>query len=81
MASGSKDTVHVRLLDEGIDVWRPVAAQHVRGTVYRIADQAVPEGEVWEFGPHMLVEVAPCGSNEGTYLRVERAADAARSVA
>jgi hypothetical protein len=41
-------TIHVRLLDEGTDVWRPVAAQHLRDDLYRILG-APPEDEIWEF--------------------------------
>ena len=41
-------TIHVYLLDEGVDVWRPVLAQHLRDDLYRIV-VSPPDGEVWEF--------------------------------
>jgi hypothetical protein len=41
-------TIYVALLDEDVDVWRPVAAEHLEGDLYRLLDET-PEGEVWEF--------------------------------
>jgi len=29
-------TIYVALLDEGVDVWRPVDAEHVAGDLYRL---------------------------------------------
>ena len=44
--------VWVSLLDEAVDVWRPVRAQHVRGNVYALADQPYDrELETWQFDP------------------------------
>jgi hypothetical protein len=44
--------VFVHLLNEGVDVWRPVHAQHVHGNVYKLADQPYDrETETWEFDP------------------------------
>ena len=40
--------VYVRLLDEGVDVWRPVRALHQFEDVYLILSEPV-EGEKWEF--------------------------------
>jgi hypothetical protein len=40
--------VYVRLLDEGVDVWRPVRALHEFDDVYLILSEPV-EGEKWEF--------------------------------
>ena len=50
-------TVHVRLLDEGTDVWRPVKAERLGETTYRIADGPVPEDEAWSFQPGDIVVV------------------------
>jgi hypothetical protein len=48
--------IYVRLLNEGVDVWRPVAASHLQGDVYQIgAENQRPEGEEWEFGAGELV--------------------------
>ena len=41
-------TVYVALLDEGVDVWRPVQAEHVRGDLYRLAGKPTDD-EVWPF--------------------------------
>jgi hypothetical protein len=46
--------IHIRLLDEAVPVWRPVAAEHVGGDQYRVLGQ-IPEDEVWEFQPGDLV--------------------------
>ncbi len=49
------ETVYVALCDEGIDVWRPVVAESVGESVYRLAETPVPETEKWEFGPGSIV--------------------------
>jgi hypothetical protein len=41
-------TVYVELLDEGVDVWRPVQAEHLGGDLYRLTGER-PDGEVWPF--------------------------------
>ncbi len=46
--------IYVRLLDEGVDVWRPVRAVHQADDVYRIVSDAV-ESEQWEFPSGSLV--------------------------
>jgi hypothetical protein len=53
----SKDeTIYVALLDEGVDVWRPVAARRISGDTYVIADQDYDRDvETWEFGPGTAV--------------------------
>ena len=40
--------MYVQLLDEGVDVWRPVDAEHLGGDRYRLIG-AIPENEVWPF--------------------------------
>jgi hypothetical protein len=44
--SRSRTTIYVALLDEGVAVWRPVAAR--TRDLYRLIDET-PEDEVWEF--------------------------------
>lgn len=47
-----QERLFVRLLGEAIDVWRPVAAEHLGGARYRIAEQDYDrETETWEFEP------------------------------
>jgi hypothetical protein len=43
-----KTTVHVALLGEGVRAWRPVAADHLGGDLYRLIDET-PDDEVWAF--------------------------------
>jgi hypothetical protein len=51
-----RDTIYVALLDEGIDVWRPVEAQKLSRDRYLIVDQAYDPGiERWEFEPGSVV--------------------------
>lgn len=47
--------IYVRLLNEGVDVWRPVAAEPVSGGVYRLASAEPPPDESWEFPPGAVV--------------------------
>jgi hypothetical protein len=46
----STETVYVELLDEGVDVWRPVEAEREDDYVMRLPDHS-PEGEQWAFPP------------------------------
>jgi hypothetical protein len=51
-----KKTIHVYLLDEGVDVWRPVESEEIGNDIFRIpAGVTIPEGENWEFQPGDLV--------------------------
>ena len=48
--------VYVRLLDEGVDVRRPVEARKLGVDVYRILEQAYDrDDETWEFEPGSTV--------------------------
>lgn len=43
-------TVYIYLLDEGVDVWRPVEAEAVKNDLYRIiSNNPDPEDEKWQF--------------------------------
>jgi hypothetical protein len=48
-------TVYVALLDEGVDVWRPVQAEHVGGDLYRLMGEQ-PDDEAWSFAIGDLVK-------------------------
>ncbi len=51
-----RDTIYVALLDEGIDVWRPVEAKKLSPDRYLIVDQDYDPGiERWEFEPGTVV--------------------------
>mgnify|MGYP003382241126 CR=1 FL=1 len=51
---GTRVLIHVKLLGEAVDVWRPVTAEFVGRGTYRIIGD-LPEGENWEFKPGMEV--------------------------
>jgi hypothetical protein len=51
-----RGTIYVALLDEGIDVWRPVEARKVSPDTYLIVDRDYdPRTERWEFEPGTVV--------------------------
>jgi hypothetical protein len=63
--------IYVRLLDEGVDVdvWRPVAAEHVSESIYRVLDQPYDRDvESWEFEPHAAVVCELVETEEGIIL-------------
>lgn len=52
--------IYVRLLDEGTDVWRPVAATELPDGTYILPEiPPIPDGEKWEFRPGSRVIVEP----------------------
>jgi hypothetical protein len=65
--------IYVALLDEGVDVWRPVMAERVRGDVYRIVDQTYDrETECWQFEPGEEVVCAMMDTEDGARLTATR---------
>lgn len=65
--------VYVSLLDEGVDVWRPVLAEHIRGCMYRIVSQPYRRDlETWQFEPGDEVLCELIESNEGRILAAVR---------
>jgi hypothetical protein len=60
-------TIYVELLDEGVEVWRPVAASQVRDGVYRLGDKA-DVGERWAFPAGSLVRVEERDLSDGHVL-------------
>jgi len=68
--------VYVALLDEGVDVWRPVRAKHLAGDVYQIADQPYDaETERWEFVPGDVVRCGTVNTSEGEVLAAKLLVD------
>ncbi len=67
-ASSTDVTIFVRLVDEGVDVWRPVQARRLSETTYQIADEAIPEGEAWAFSPGDIVVAEHRGSERDASL-------------
>lgn len=74
MPSSSIKKIHVRLLGESVDVWRPVDAIEVHDSLFRIDDQPVPiEDEPWQFHPGDLVRCESVVSDDDSILvAVER---------
>jgi hypothetical protein len=58
-------SVYVALPEEAVDVWRPVAAEHVGGNEYRLCG-VVPEDEVWQFQPGEVVRCEERRFSDGT---------------
>ena len=52
------ETIYVELLDEGVDVWRPVDAEPLGDGRYRLlgAPDYDPEIETWVFPPGTVVQ-------------------------
>lgn len=74
----STDTaiIHVRLLNEGVEVWRPVKARRLGQATYQIADDTPPEGETWAFQPGDIVVVEPrSGDGDEALIAVARATE------
>jgi len=74
MASNIKRVIYIRLLDEGIDVWRPTEGLDLGGGLFRIlpTPDYDPEDEKWEFLPGSVVECKNTQSPEGEYLRATK---------
>ena len=62
-------TIFVSLANEGVDVWRPVAAQQQRDGVYRILEQPYDrELEHWQFEPGDEVRCESRNMDDGPVL-------------
>ena len=59
----------VSLLNDGVDVWRPILARRVRSDIFRIVDQPYDrEIEKWQFEPGDLVVCEMIDSSDGLIL-------------
>jgi hypothetical protein len=77
---GVSSDVFVRLLDEGVDVWRPVHAEHLHGDVYRIALQDYErDTQTWEFEPGANVVCEAIQGSTGSIFAATRLAEETRS--
>jgi len=43
------ETIYIELLDEGVEVWRPVKAERRQDGLFRILSGPSDEAEVWKF--------------------------------
>jgi hypothetical protein len=66
--------IYVKLLEEGIDVKRPVNAKHCRDNIYEILPDDDDNDEVWEFLPGTIVkcEWTLTSDGEKVLLAVEK---------
>lgn len=68
--------IYVALLDEGVDVWRPVRAKRLGGNTFLIVDESYDrETESWQFEPGEKVVCEEIASHEGTILAATRRAE------
>jgi hypothetical protein len=68
--------IYLALLDEGVDVWRPVQAEHLDANVYRILEQPYDRTiESWQFEPGDVVLCEMIESSGGRILAATRKAD------
>jgi hypothetical protein len=67
--------IFVSLLDEAVDVWRPVQAERLHDDVYGIVDQPYDrEIETWQFEPGDEVVCELVESSEGRIFAATRRA-------
>ncbi len=62
--------VYVRLLDEGVRVWRPVGAAEEAPGIYRLLGPKADETELWEFELDSLVRCVPQKFSDGNIALV-----------
>lgn len=61
--------IFVRLLDESIDVWRPVRAEETDAGVFKILEQPYERDvEKWEFEPNDVVICESIEGDSGAFL-------------
>ncbi len=73
--AAGRDTfvIYLYMPDESVDVWRPVEAEHVQGSVYRILPQPYDRtGERWSFEPGDQVHCELRSSGRGRFLTAVR---------
>lgn len=65
--------IHVALLGEAVDVWRPVLAERLSEAIFRILPQPYDRRiETWQFEPGDTVECEIVDSSEGPILAAVR---------
>jgi hypothetical protein len=67
------EEIYVALLNENIDVWRPIKAQRLQANVYRIVSQPYDTTiETWQFVPGDIVQCEMVRMHEGNFLTAVR---------
>ena len=68
--------IYMPLLDEGVDTWRPVQAEHLHDNVYRILKKPGDlDDETWQFEPGDVVLCEMVESSDGRILAATQKAD------
>ena len=65
------DTIYVRLLNEGTDVWRPVSATKLSSDTFLITPNSKnyhPLDESWQFLPGQVVRIRTKNFSDGEAL-------------
>ena len=65
------EVIHVPLVGEGVETWRPVPAQRTGGGLFRILDVGVPDDEDWRFLPGTAVRCSVRNLSGGEALVVD----------
>ena len=62
--------IYVRLLEEGVTVYRPIPASQVGENIYQLKGYDIydPKDELWEFAPGAFVVVEEQRLTEGVFL-------------
>jgi len=56
--------IYMPLLNEGVDVWRPVEATRLSADTYRVEGE-IPDDEEWAFAPGVVVRCQRQTFSEG----------------
>jgi hypothetical protein len=68
------EQIYVALLDEGVNVWRPVPAYRIDASTFIVLrpDNYDPEDETWEFPPGAMVACETRSTSSGQILAAVR---------
>jgi hypothetical protein len=74
------ERIYIPLLDEGIDVWRPIDAEKIGVDTYLIPATYNPQsqGETWQFPPGSIVACKPRKTSDGIILAAIQLLDSNR---
>lgn len=69
--------IYIALLDEAVNVWRPVSAKHIKDNIYQIIDQNNDYSvETWQFNYGETVMCEMKDVSEGRILAAVRKVEA-----
>lgn len=75
MALEARVTVYVELVDEAVEVYRPVLATPLGGDLYRLDSGPEAPEEAWSFKPNAVVRCRPVRFEQGPGLLAVEAVD------